>query len=152
MLNKLQFKMVSVTWLCIAIIDSTVKSFRTGLHSNAEDIMAPSWYLVFLDQCLPSCGVRNWSGEVEGPSAIVLAATVKLYEVNGASAATVTLVMVVLMTLAWPVLSTNVTLYCCIIPFCNVEGRGSHDKWIDLEFRALAWKFAGDPDGAEENL
>ena len=67
---------------------------------------------------------------------------------NGISAATVTLVSVVLMIRFSPALSSIVTLYQRIIPFCSAEGRGSHDSWIDLESSALAWKLAGIPDGA----
>ena len=46
-------------------------------------------------QCLPSGGVTTSTGEVEGPTAIVSAATVQVYIVNGLSAATFTLVAVV---------------------------------------------------------
>ena len=67
---------------------------------------------------------------------------------NGFSAAIVTLVPVVLTILSSPALSSIVTLYQRIIPFCSAEGRGSHDNWIDLESSVLAWKLAGIPDGA----
>ena len=60
-------------------------------------------------QCLPSGGVTISIGKVEGPTAIVSAATVQVYIVNGFSAVTFTLVAVVLMTLASPAMFSMVT-------------------------------------------